>query len=286
MRLLFSLFIASLLVSCEKAVIDEDVEQKEQNANLILTVASLEQAPFAEAIGYLASAKTVRLNFAVYDSSGKRIKQVNQQSGAADFGRVSYQLEPGTYRIVALAHSSSGNPTMTDPAKILFKNSQGFTDTFLYSEEIELDDHPLSLNLSLTRITALCRFQITDNYPSEVCRMQFQYKGGSGAFNAKTGLGCVNSTQTVSFDVRQGQKVFDLYTFLHHAEDDIHLKVTALDANDQVVHEREFDIPMEQKMMTLVKRSFFKESDDDTDSDTDEDTTTNGSWLEPYVIYF
>ena len=37
------------------------------------------------------------------------------------------------------------------------------------------------------------RFVLTDDIPSDVKKMQFYYTGGSGAFNALTGLGSVNS---------------------------------------------------------------------------------------------
>jgi hypothetical protein len=39
---------------------------------------------------------------------------------------------------VVVGHSASGNPTMTNPAKIQFTNSIGYTDTFLYTEQVEV----------------------------------------------------------------------------------------------------------------------------------------------------
>lgn len=95
------------------------------------------------------------------------------------------------------------------------------------------------LTATLDRIVALCRFVITDDIPADVRKMQFYYTGGSGAFNAATGLGSVASKQTVTFDVSSGsQKQFDLYTFLHDLSDTIALKVTALDASGNVLYER------------------------------------------------
>ena len=87
--------------------------------------------------------------------------------------------------------------------------------------------------------------------------MRFYYTGGSGAFDATTGLGCVNSKQSLMFDVADGRKQFDLYTFLHQKEGTIHLKVTAYDAGDNVMLEREFDVPMAQNRMTWFTGAFF-----------------------------
>ena len=92
-----------------------------------------------------------------------------------------------------------------------------------------------------------------------MARLEFEYKGGSGHFNAATGLGVTNSTQVVKYDVQAGQKKtqYDLYTFLHEIEGTIHLKVTAYDAADNMQHEREFDIPMVQNKVTWLTGDFF-----------------------------
>ena len=98
--------------------------------------------------------------------------------------------------------------------------------------------------------------------------MRFYYTGGSGAFNAATGLGSVNSKQDVKFDVTSGQKEFDLYTYLHDTEGTIHLKVYALDVADNVLTEREFNVSLAQGKMTTYSGDFF--------GDGDYDSTTTG----------
>ena len=59
------------------------------------------------------------------------------------------------------------------------------------------------------------------------------------------------------FDITDGQKQFDLYTFLHATEGTIHLTVTAYDAADNVLYEREFDVPMKQNRITSMTGSYF-----------------------------
>ena len=240
--------------SCEKPYVDESPATPQ--GNLVVSVFQLEQTPFSEYTRASASDACTHLNFAIYKGD-TREKQVNQTSDMADFGHASFQLEEGTYRLVVVAHSSKTNPTMTTPTKIQFDNSDGYSDTFLYSEEVTIASEPVNLSLTLHRIVALCRFVITDDYPAGVAKMQFKYTGGSGAFDAYTGLGCVKSTQTMTYDVTTGQKQFDLYTFLHDTTGTIHLTVTALDATSNVLSERAFDVPLEQNKITWYSGQFF-----------------------------
>ena len=256
----FSLFplllLLLLLSSCEKPYLDESASTTPAG-NLTVSIFQLEQTPFSDFTRAAASDACTRLNFAIYKGD-TRDKQVNQTSADADFGKASFQLDAGTYQLVVVAHSSKGNPTMTTPAKIQFDNSDGYSDTFLYSEDVTIAADPVNLSLTLHRIVALCRFVITDEYPQDVAKMQFKYTGGSGAFDAATGQGCVKSTQTVTYDVTAGQKQFDLYTFPYQGtECTIHLTATALDASGNVLRERTFDVPLATNKITWYSGDFF-----------------------------
>lgn len=249
------------LVSCEKPLLSENEATKgEPNGNLTVRVFEVEKTPFSSLTraSQAPSEVLTRLNFAIYNLDGSRVKQVNQTSDKAGFGTASFQLDEGDYQVVVVGHSASGNPTMTNSAKIQFTNATGYTDTFMACGEVTIGEEPEDFEASLDRIVALCRFVLTDDsYPAGVAKMQFYYTGGSGAFNAATGLGSVNSKQTVTVDVSGGQKQFDLYTFLHETSDNIALKVSALDANGNVLQERDFDVPMEQNHITWLTGAFF-----------------------------
>ena len=259
------LFSACLLTACEKTLIEEDNEQGEATGNLKVSVFQIGKTPFEDLARGEHGAMTrstlnevvTRLNFAVYAMDGTRLKQVNQTSDKEGFGTCSFQLEEGTYQVVVVGHSSHGNPTMTDASCIKFTNAQGFSDTFVYCGEVTIEKEKVDLMVALNRVVAMCRFVVTDDFPKNVQKMRFYYTGGSGAFDAHTGLGCVNSKQDVKFDVTGGQKQFDLYTFLHDTEGTIHLTVTALDASGSELTKREFDVPMEQDYITWVSGSMF-----------------------------
>ena len=165
---------------------------------------------------------------------------------------------------------------MTNPAKIQFTNATGYTDTFLYTGKVSVDEESEGLTISLNRITSLCRFVITDDIPESVKKIQFYYTGGSGAFDAATGMGCVASKQTVTFDLTsESRKQFDLYTFLHEPSDQIALKVTALDADGKELYVREFDVPMERNRVTRLSGNFFDGSGSST---TIGGITINAEW--------
>ena len=269
-NILTLLVLLVALVSCEKPITsaDDTDTNKEVNEddNLVVRVPADGLSAFS------------RLNVAIYDMDGTRIKQTNQQNPA--LGAASFQLAPGTYFLVVVAHSSDGNPTMTNPHKIQFTNAQGFTDTFLYAENVTIGDEREELMVTPKRIVSLCHFVITDDYPAGVAKMRFYYTGGSGAFDATTGLGCVNSRQSLQFDITDGQKAFDLYTFLHDTEGTIHLTVTALDVSDVELTHREFDVPMKQNRTTSLTGSYF------TGSISISSLTIDTDWDPEYRLIF
>ena len=260
-RLILPYFILLLtIISCERPLIPEQFVS-DADGNLIVSVFQIEQLPFAAPLTRtVLSDHCSRLSFAVYDTEGKLIKQLHQKTDDAGFGAASFAVGPGTYQVVVIGHSS-GNPTMTNPKKIKFENKDGFSDTFLFSGTVVVadEDEETTVQADLKRIASLCRVDFTDPVPQEVTQLRFQYKGGSGAFDAATGLGSVNSTQTLFFPVEPGQTdcSFDLYTFLHDTEGTLHLQVTAYNDNADIIHERMFEVPMTQRQITRLTGPYF-----------------------------
>lgn len=260
LKFVLTIVVAGLLGSCEKPILAEQEGQIQKEANLTVSVFQIEQTPFHSPMRSAVSDLCTHLNFAIYDMTGERVKQVNQIEGDSDFGVASFQLLAGTYQLVAVAHSSSSNPTMTDPTKIQFTNAKGYTDTFLYYTTLTIDSEAQTLNISMHRIVSLCRFVINDAIPEGIARIEFHYAGGSGHFNAVTGLGVTNSRQVMSYAVAAGQlqSQYDLYTFLHEADGDIHLLVKAFDADENLQLEKEFDVPMSTNNITWMRGSLFE----------------------------
>lgn len=273
-KVLWLSFLALLLSNCENPVITDE-ERMEPQGNLKVSIYQIEQTPFSALTRAESGIACSRLNFIVYDESGSRLNQVSQKVEEPGFGTAAFQLEEGIYQLVVVGHSASGNPTTTKLSKIQFTNGTGYSDTFLYYGEVTVGTEQTDWEVSLHRIVSLCRFVITDDIPAEVKKLRFYYTGGSGAFDAATGLGSVASKQSVTFDVQEGQKQFDLYTFLHNPSDNIALKVTALDASDNILRERDFDVPMKQNEVTWLTGSYFSGS---TSGSTSISITINTDW--------
>lgn len=258
----FTVALTVLCCSCEKPVLDNDTEGTGEQANLILSVKGFNVIPFDNtrssiAVGDYCS----RLNFVVYQD-GKKLKAVNQEKGASGFGQVAITLEPGTYQVLVLAHSANGNPVLSDATKIQFTNDDGYTDTFYFYDDVTIGTSVLSKEVVLERVTSMFRLITTDNVPDNVKRMRFYYTGGSGALDATTGYGCVNSKQVTFFDITDdmhGKALrLEAYTIPKARTGTLKITVSAYNANTDVVYEKELtDVPIEQNKITEYTGSLF-----------------------------
>ena len=249
--------LALLIAACEKPILDEDIAKKNE-ANVILHMTQFEQTAFTRAATDITDLCT-RLNIAIFDADGTKVKTVAQKDTDSDFGTVALTLSAGTYQLVVIAHCCDGSATITSTEKVTFPSNK-MTDTFYYYGDLVVTDSQQSYDLTLTRAVAMFRLVLTDEeIPSNVARLKFYYTGGSSTFSPSAGYGCVNSKQTEYRTVAPGLTVFDIYT-LPHTEEDVltKLTVTALDANDNTIKERVFEnVPVTRNQITRYTGSFF-----------------------------
>ena len=281
MRKIMLLALTLLLAACEKPVIDEDLVAT-KDANVILHFKQFEQEAFTRAATDI-TALCSRLNIAIFDAEGTKVKTVAQKEGDSSYGTVALTLTAGTYRLVVIAHNCDGSATITSTEKVTFPNNK-VTDTFYYYGDLVVTDAKQSYDLTLTRAVAMFRLVLTDDaWPSSVTKLKFYYTGGSSTFSPKDGYGCVNSKQTevrtVPADFVSGT-AFDIYT-LPHTESDVltKLTVTALDANDNTVKERTFEnVPITRNQVTRYTGSFFGSGGGGSTSDGTLRLTADPDW--------
>ncbi len=262
-----------VLSGCEKAIIDDDGGKAGQETddeaghdaghdvkedyNLFLTVATIDSIPLAEIMKGGTPITCSRLSFAIYDMDGSRVSRAIHQQVADDgFGMSAFTLSEGQYQIVAVAHSSDRNPTMSDPTAIKFSNDQGFTPTYLHSSVVTVGKKSQTLALSLHGISSCCRIVRTSDLPPEASRVRFFYTGGSGAFNASTGRGSVKSSQSVFFPADASCRQYDLYTILPREEASLNVLVTVYNARNHVLTEKELDIPLRHRETSVYETDF------------------------------
>ena len=274
------MFIALVLLvaACEKPIINDENNTVSKEANVILHMTMYEQEPFTRAATDI-TALCSRLNIAIFDADGTKVKTVAQKEGDASYGTVALTLAAGTYRLVVIAHNCDGSATITSEEKVTFPNNK-VTDTFYYYGDLVVTDSQQSYDLTLTRAVAMFRLVLTDEkIPSNVAKLKFYYTGGSSTFSPSAGYGCVNSKQTEVRTVTS-DGIYDIYT-LPHTEDDVltKLTVTALDANDNTVKERLFEnVPVTRNQITRYTGSFFDSGGGGTTSDGSFRLTADPDW--------
>ena len=257
-RTIILLVLMAMLTACEKPILGEDeVGDSPADANVILRFTQFEQEAFTRAATDITSLCS-RLNIAIFNSEGTKVKTVAQKEGDADYGTVALSLAEGTYQLVVIAHNCEGSTTITSTEKVTFPNNK-VTDTFYYYGDLVVTSETQNYDLTLTRAVAMFRLVLTDeNIPSAVAKFKFYYTGGSSTFSPKDGYGCVNSKQTELRTVAS-DGVYEIFT-LPHTEEDVltKLTVTVLDANDNTINERIFEnVPVVRNQVTRYTGSFF-----------------------------
>lgn len=286
MKHLFRLLCLCLLTglvfaSCEKPSVSEEGGDESEVVNgdiqVRFRVAQIEQIPFGDSaegtrttpIGELCQ----RISYAIYQN-GERKTVKNQVYGDEGFGEMTLSLAAGTYQVVIVAHNGAENAQTTDLTKITFKedNKLKVTDTFYYYDTLKVSEN-CEMNIQLKRAVAMVRFITKDTIPAGVKRMRFYYTGGSSTFNATSGFGIVNSQQTefreVTEDMIGKQGTFCFYTFPHTTNDTLNVRLTAYDANNTPIKEKNFNnVPITQNQITQYKGYFFTEGSDEEEPDS------------------
>ena len=263
--------MAALAVACEKPVLDETPTPDDGEANVILHFSQFEQSVGfprpsegrGQGWGTTRAATDIteicaRLNIAIFDGEGTKVKTIAQKKDDANYGTVALSLMAATYKLVVIAHNCDGSATISSEEKVTFPNNK-VTDTFYYYGDLVVTAEKQSYDLTLTRAVAMFRLVLTDeSIPSSVAKMKFYYLGGSSTFSPKDGVGCVNSKQTEIRAIAD-DGVYEVYTMPHTEEDVLtKLTVTALDANDNIIKERIFEnVPIIRNQVTRYTGSFF-----------------------------
>lgn len=277
--------VLAMTSSCEKADLGDFTGKDTGEPNLVLRVVTTGNEAMTRAEG---GPFWTRLSFVVFQN-GQKVKGVNQKEGDSGYGQAEMALETGTYQVLVLAHSSDGNPTTTSAEKLQFTNAMGFTDTFYFYGTISVTSQPKTHNITLNRVTALLRFIINDDIPSNVTNLKFYYTGGSGALNATTGYGCVDSKQTVIHVLDRSAMTkpysFDLYTIPKEPTAKLNLTVTAYDETQTAIYERVFkDIDVQVNKITEFSGDFFNTEPNPNVEEPHDDDDHNTSGNEIFLI--
>ena len=262
--------------SCQKVAIDgkDDggVETKTGGkVTLTVNVSQIELVPFGDmpaakqAFGATTRTTNVaevcrHLCFALY-KGGKRVKYVNQNVGTENFGTVALRIEPGTYKLLVLAHDADKNPPTTDPEHITF--GKDVTDTFYDFKEINVENAG-TVNVSLKRAVAKFQLVMTDTVPPGFSQIYCVYMGGGTAFNAVKGVGVTVASQYKTFGLSASDigksKTLEIYTFPKSEKDTLNMLVETFDAANEIQRKITLRVPIRRNMISRYSGSLFDES--------------------------
>lgn len=247
-----------LLAACEKVEIGDVLVNGRVFQNVTLHVGSSSTSVMGTRADVPLSDVCGRLNVAVFDASGQKVKTAAQVVSDAGYGTVSLSLNDGKYTVVVIGHNCTGSATITNAEKVTFPNNK-VTDTFYYCGSLEVKGEKQDVNISLQRAVAMIRLRLTDDVAAlaNVAQLKFYYLGGSSTFSPLAGFGCVNSKQT-EYRVVNDDGVYELFTLPHSDIDAItKMTVTALDAGDNVVGEFTMEnVPVSVNKVTNCTGSF------------------------------
>lgn len=245
--------------SCERVSFDKsDVENKD-GFELNFHVGNIDTRGIVN-----VSKVCNRINFAIYDSIGDRVRSISQSSDYdADFGIIKVSLPKGNYKVVALAHNGNSNASTTNMNRITFNGK--VTDTFVYSDDINVSGNS-DYQMNLKRCVAKILFTIKDKVPDEVKQIKFFYTGGSSTLDGISGWGCVNSRQTeirdVKAEARADSSVYELYTFPQDSNGSLDITVSCLDSSGNILYERMFDdVKVSKYSITTCTEKLFSEGE-------------------------
>lgn len=176
-------------------------------------------------------------------------------SAAADtfaFAAVPLALAPGTYTVVALAHSGDGKATITSPDKATFASSK-VTDTYLFCAAVRATAAPQHLTCPMSRCTACVALDLGGWLPAASSQLKAYYLGGSSTLSPSLALGIVQSRQTeLRAPAADGR--YYLHTIPHTRRDVLtRLTLTALAADGHTLRDTTLTaIPVEQNSVTEV----------------------------------
>lgn len=214
------------------------------------------------------------------------------EDGYEDIG---FNLDAGKYRMVAIGHNGSGNCTISSPEKVKFYKNK-MTDTFFYYGTFNVrDGEDTDDYILLNRAVAQFKVHISDaTIPAEAHSIKFYYTGGSSTLDAVTGYGCVQSRQTESFKLQEGNRDYSVYTFPREENKGLKMTINILDADAQSIKEYSKEgVPVKCNNITQANISIKDHTISDPDQKEDNDPgkgglgfTVNPDWEGEIVVEF
>lgn len=262
-RIYYLLLYTIFLAACEKPLVDDGFNDVDGNVVLTFSAVGAQTRSTNVTIGDYFT----KINVMLFDENGNKYfdKVRTQYSTDENFGQMSLTLPAGEYTVVAVGHSSVKSATIKSPEMVQFTASEGqkLTDTFCYEGSVTVGDEPEQHSLTMSRMTAMVRFVLTDEeIPAQMASIRFDYTGGSANFNPTTSEGTTKSTQSETRPVSANDQ-YQVFTFPYMASSGV-LTVTmsALTASGEVIKKKTLEsVPVTRNRITTYTGTLFKDGE-------------------------
>ncbi|MCI6828367.1 MAG: FimB/Mfa2 family fimbrial subunit [Prevotella sp.] len=277
LKVISLLFAALVFAACEKFVAEDDWNTQGStvvSGNLIVK-AGFPQTKGGES--QTLAERFVRIGMAVYQD-GKRVDYVNQDNEDNNFGTMSLDLPPGSYKLLVVAHSCSKSASTNNFNKVSFTSP--LSDVFAYETDISITTEAKTIDATLTRATARVDLVISDEIPVNAASIMFNFKGGATTLNAETMEGVSSSThKVVEMEITdREQKTYSFYTFACPDGQKLKVEASAYDANGQLLGAKVFnDVTVERNRVTSITSPLFSGP---IEGPSDISITVDDSWGE------
>ena len=270
-KLLIPILLA-LFTACERADLTDDGNV---TISFIPTTADITRGEII--IGDYFS----KLNIQLFTADGEKVFSTvkTQTSTDPNFGTLNVDLEPGTYTVVAVGHSSTKSASIKSAELVQFTATDGqkLTDTFCHCGKVIVDEESGFHELRMNRVTAMIRFVLIDeDIPEDFDHLRIDYSGGSANFSPTTMEGCTKSNQS---ELRLPATEYQVFTFPYlSSEGNLKVTLNALDANGNILkHLMLTDVPITRNRITTYTGTLFADGGG-TISQTAFGITVNADW--------
>ena len=193
-------------------------------------------------------------------------EQVN--GGGNSFGTLSVNLEPGTYRLMVLAHNERNGNAVSVGSDAFFQGYNGrATESFSYSDEVVVvKNKRKAVNCKLSRCVALVSFSSDDVIPAEVSKFRLSLTGVSSKYDMRNQIGVDAATYSTAMVNMNNWKSsaglmtnVESFVFLPAVESVVNAKFEFFNSADELVLMRNIEnIRMRINSKTSVSGSFFQ----------------------------
>ena len=261
----------SLLSSCEKAIMNDDdtvVTDKEMGELYVACSFSQSQSEMTRAASVPLAECASRVQYVIMKEGSIVYSSEQVNGGGNSFGTLSVNLEPGTYRLMVLAHNERNGNAVSVGSDAFFQGYNGrATESFSYSDEVVVvKNKRKAVNCKLSRCVALVSFSSDDVIPAEVSKFRLSLTGVSSKYDMRNQIGVDAATYSTAMVNMNNWKSsaglmtnVESFVFLPAVESVVNAKFEFFNSADELVLMRNIEnIRMRINSKTSVSGSFFQ----------------------------